>query len=366
MPIYNENPESLWRAVNSVQNLEYDISKVTLYLAFDDDTENVLAAYTHLLKCLLQSDIELDITACLLKHGGKKSAQEGAFNLINERKSDGLLFFIDSDIVLKPCSLRKFVANLQNSTSKCMTGMITARIKPTFWTLYQDVEYLTGQIFWRNLEHYFGATSCLPGAFTIMYLDVFKQVSQEYFTVTFKDSFDYQRFYLGEDRYLTHLIMEKFPWSIGFCDTAVCETDAPRGLSDLLKQRRRWFLGHIANDTWMLTSWTFWKMYPILTLVNFLNNARNTSIYIFLVYFALLINTNVSLLAWSLYIVLPIVLNWLFIIVYTSVRRFGKYHNFLFYIVLVVIQPFMSMAFMYHTVFTSKKRTWGNRVQAPC
>jgi len=39
--------------------------------------------------------------------------------------------------------------------------------------------------------------------------------------------------------------MDSLPYSnaIGFCSTAVCKTEAPKRLSVLLKQRRRWILG---------------------------------------------------------------------------------------------------------------------------
>lgn len=48
MPIYNEDPIALEKAVKSVQNLDYNMSNVKLYLAFDDDQEP--DAWVHLMK----------------------------------------------------------------------------------------------------------------------------------------------------------------------------------------------------------------------------------------------------------------------------------------------------------------------------
>jgi len=36
-----------------------------------------------------------------------------------------------------------------------------------------------------------------------------------------------------------------YPNAVGFCPTAVCKTEAPKRLSVLLKQRRRWLLGNL-------------------------------------------------------------------------------------------------------------------------
>lgn len=238
-----------------------------------------------------------------------------------------------------------------------MITCITSQ-NPTFLSFYQDVEYVSGQLFWRNMEDMFGATSCLPGAFTIMKWASFDNLAEEYFsTTTYNDAFDYQRFYLGEDRYMTHLLMEKEPWKIGFCEAARCKTEAPSTLTGLLKQRRRWFLGHISNDTWMISSIRLWKIYPLLTLFNFLNNSRNTSLYIYLLYFVLVLNKNVSLLLWLLYIIAPLCLNWAFIMYYAL--RLGRKMNIVFYILIIVLQPIFSMMFMYYTIATAKQRTWG-------
>lgn len=376
MPIYNEEPVALWNAIQSVRNLEYNPNKIHLYLAFDDDTEPEAWEYImmqfgvfHDIGLMNQKIIELDerirISVCRFPHGGKKSAQAGAIAQIKKEYGetllrDALLFFIDSDIVLKPDALWQFVKGMTLDNKNCMTGLITCITseKPSFLAYYQDIEYVSGQIMWRNLEHYFGATSCLPGAFTIMKWTLFDTIADKYFSKTsYTDSFEYQRFYLGEDRYLTHLIMEHDPWKIGFCEAARCKTEAPTEFGGLLKQRRRWFLGHISNDTWMLTSLHLWQMYPLLTLFNFLNNSRNTSIYIYLLYFVLLFNTSVNYQLWLLYVIVPILLHWAFLVYYAI--RLRRKMNMVFYIVIILLQPIMSMVFMYYTIANISTRSWG-------
>ena len=374
MPIYNENPKSLYKAIQSVQELQYDLKRIHLFLAFDDD--QYPDAYNYLIeqyelqeqkeKKIIIIDIEgLKIYICRFKHGGKKSAQHGAFQLIEQFNSesllkDSLIFLIDSDIQLKSDSLMQFTYYMQRYKRQCLTGLITCvnSENPNFLTFYQDIEYISGQLFWRNMENFFGASTCLPGAFTILTYEIFKHVSEQYFTKhTYSDVYDYHRFYLGEDRYLTHLIMENKPWSIGFCENARCKTDAPNTLHSLLKQRRRWYLGHISNDTWMMSSMVLWRYYPLLSIFNFLNNARNTSIYIYLIYFILLLNKEVSFTMWFVFIILPMLLNWLFIGLYSFKIR--RHMNILFYFTILAFQPIFNMMYMYYTIYTLRDRTWG-------
>lgn len=373
MPIYNENPVSLINAVKSVLKLDYPKNLIHLYLAFDDINNS--EGFVELMKYYFldpnderyRINIEDDgvlISICRFEHGGKKSAQHGAFKEVekdNKNVKDSLIFFIDSDIILKSNSLAHFTYQMEKNNKSALTGIITCITSknPNFLTFYQDIEYVSGQILWRNLEVYFGSTTCLPGAFTILKYEFFKKVSDKYFkSVEYKDTVDYHRFYLGEDRYLTHLLMEIEPWKLGFCEAARCKTEAPDTMSGLLKQRRRWYLGHIANDKWMISSLKLWKTYPLLCLFNLLNNTRNTSIYIYLLYFALLLNKEqVSIVLWLLFIIVPILLNWFFIVAYAI--KIKRKMNLVFYFIILLFQPIISMVYMYYTIWSIKQLSWG-------
>jgi cellulose synthase/poly-beta-1,6-N-acetylglucosamine synthase-like glycosyltransferase len=375
MPIYNENAESLQKAINSVLNLDYPKKLIHLYMAFDEGVsdKNSDGCVKFFEKYNLNPkdsrkriDIDLDgviVSICRFEHGGKKSAQYGAFKEMESDNNDlenVLVFFIDSDIILKSNALSHFTYYLKNYKKSALTGIISciASENPNFLTFYQDIEYISGQIFWRNLEVFFGSTTCLPGAFTILKYTFLKKVSEKYFNSNeYIDDTDYQRFYLGEDRYLTHLLMEVEPWQLGFCEAARCKTDAPNTLSALLKQRRRWYLGHMANDTWMISSLKLWKTYPLLCLFNLLNNTRNTSIYIYLLYFVLLLNKETSVMLWTVFIIVPIIMNWFFIMIYSF--KIKRKMNFVFYLAILLFQPILSMMYMYYTIWTIKQKSWG-------
>lgn len=375
MPIYNETPLALKTAIASVLSLDYPKEMIHLYLAFDEgvNSENS-EAYLDIIKDhqITKEDprsridvtiSELQISICRFSHGGKKSAQYGAFKqmeLDNKDLENSYVFFIDSDINLDKDCVLYFNEYMEKNNKSALTGLITCITSKTysFLQFYQDIEYVSGQILWRNLEVYMGSTSCLPGAFTILRYSFLKKVSDKYFNSTeYQDNIDYQRFYLGEDRYLTHLLMEEEPWKLGFCEAARCKTEAPNTFMGLLNQRRRWYLGHIANDTWMISSLNLWKSYPFLCLFNFLNNTRNTSIYIYLLYFILLLDKDVPIFLWSLFIILPIFLNWFFILVYSF--KIKRKMNFIFYFAILLLQPIFSMLYMYYTILTIKKKSWG-------
>ncbi len=372
MPIYNEEPKALLKAIESVQNLEYNHKKIHLYLAFDDEEKS--PAYNKLVEKWLLEDStyneikeKIKISICRFKHGGKKSAQEGAYKKIKEKYTkefleNSYLFFIDSDIILNKDCLYEFMKYMKEQDRNSLTGMITCVTsqRTCFLSLYQDVEYISGQLFWRNMEDVFKCTSCLPGAFTMMKYSTFSKVAQRYFDEKeYSDSFDYQRFYLGEDRYLTHLIMMEDPHKIGFCERARCKTNAPDNIMGLLKQRRRWFLGHISNDTWLISSLSLWRKYPLFCMFNFLNNSRNTSIYVYFLYFILYFNEDIPVILWFLHVILPICIYWSLLIYYAFVLK--RRVNVIFYTMIVMFQPIFSMMFMYYTLYTFKKRTWGGK-----
>jgi chitin synthase len=373
MPIYNETPTSLHRAIDSILNTDYPKQQLHLYLSFDEGVLDYNSkAFINLLERYdlditdkrERIDIDIEgvlISICRFDHGGKKSAQFGGFKMMeNDNRSllDSLVFFVDSDIILKHDALSNFTYYLDKHNKNALTGLISCIVSttPNFLTYYQDIEYISGQIIWRNFEVYLGSITCLPGAFTILKYSFLKQVSDKYFNSTiYEDDLDYQRFYLGEDRYLTHLLMELEPYKLGFCASARCKTDAPNTVSALLKQRRRWYLGYISNDIWLMTSIKLWRSYPILCTFNLLNNIRNTSTYIYLLYFVLLINKNTTILLWV--ILSTIVLNWGFLIFYSLKIR--RRMNIIFYIIFSILQPISNMIYRYYTIWNIKERSWG-------
>lgn len=191
----------------------------------------------------------LKVTPCRFPHGGKRHAQMFAYKYLVDRygsyQNKPYLLFIDSDIQLDPYAINYFIYDLTNGKYReALTGLITCKTADTynFLKVLQDTEYIESQMMQRTTEDYLGSVSCLPGALTMVRFESLQEVANEYFNqMNAKDSFDFARCHLGqlqtgfdsrwrlllttatgEDRYFTHLLMEKRPsqYRIGFCSAA--------------------------------------------------------------------------------------------------------------------------------------------------
>ncbi|KAI9291520.1 hypothetical protein K502DRAFT_296825, partial [Neoconidiobolus thromboides FSU 785] len=330
MPIYNEDELPLFRAVESAIRSDYPPEKLHLLLAFDDASESSL--YWSLLKKLkvLNKNVQMEweqefekintteqdkdslflfpprleltvegvrVTICRFPHEGKSATQGKGFKIINEmygtsqRSIDNtLLMYIDSDVILHDNALYNFVSTMVNHPKmNACTGYITCRTsdKPNLLHYLQDAEYLEGQMFARSLEALAGSVTCLPGALTMLRLQAMRSVSDQYF-IDFdkRKPLNFHRYYLGEDRYMTHLLMEnsQHAHTIGLCGASRCKTDAPDTWQKLVKQRRRWYLGALINEAHMLCTPRLWKVMPILLLLKLFDYASGSLSWLFMVY----------------------------------------------------------------------------------
>ena len=195
----------------------------------------------------------IKITVSRFEHGGKRTTQAKTFQIVQTQYSSSSsaniephVLFLDSDIILAETAIHNFVCSIiKEKNLVAMTGYITCLTKGTnnrkFLTFLQDVEYMTGQLFNRSLESALGGVTCLPGALTMIRLSSLEAIAPRYFTtLDTTRTFHYHRYHLGEDRYLTHLLMELYPrYSVGFCFSARCKTEAPDTWGKYCKQRRR-------------------------------------------------------------------------------------------------------------------------------
>ncbi|KAI8810570.1 chitin synthase-domain-containing protein [Cladochytrium replicatum] len=402
VPVYNELPVLLLAAIRTFAASKYPKTRLHLIVAFDDDREtplyletiksldpNIVAHYSLKGEGVPTYPPELEfnvdnvrITVCRFPHGGKRLTQSQAFVVLEKHyfgpypttaeiipPNNLMVLFIDSDIVLDELAVANFVEDMvvHGETRIAVTGLINCSSQSfNFWLLLQDIEYVHGQMMDRVLESWFGAVTCLPGALTMVRYNELKKVAKDYFGQHLPkqmDVFDYSRFHLGEDRYLTHLFMENGTlgvYCIGFVETAYCKTDAPRSLNILLKQRRRWFLGAFANEVMMLTSPTLWRKYPILLLIRFFTDSiKSVSLLIYVILLTAIldsVNARQPAIVPILFFAIPLVLNWMCMI------YFGfRLHRFkaAMYPIMHFVYPILTWCFHMYAMFTCAKRTWG-------
>ncbi|KAI8985511.1 chitin synthase-domain-containing protein [Pilobolus umbonatus] len=132
-----------------------------------------------------------------------------------------------------------------------------ANEKESWVTMIQVYEYYISHFLSKAFESLFGSVTCLPGCFC-MYrvrspnkhqpLLISHQVIEDYAENKVDTLHQKNLLHLGEDRYLTTLILKHFPtYKTKFTPDAGCLTNAPERWSVLLSQRRRWINSTIHN-----------------------------------------------------------------------------------------------------------------------
>lgn len=129
--------------------------------------------------------------------------------------------------------------------------------KDSWVTMIQVYEYFISHYLIKAFESLFGSVTCLPGCFC-MYriraplknqpLLISNQILEDYSINKVDTLHKKNLLHLGEDRYLTTLILKHFPnYKTKFVSDAKCATNAPDQWSVLLSQRRRWINSTIHN-----------------------------------------------------------------------------------------------------------------------
>ncbi|KAK1635298.1 chitin synthase [Colletotrichum phormii] len=169
------------------------------------------------------------------------------------------MFQIDADTVVAPDSATRMVAAFLNDTrliAVCGETALT-NAKASFVTMIQVYEYWISHNLTKAFESLFGSVTCLPGCFS-MYrirasesgkpLFVSREVVEAYSTIRVDTLHMKNLLHLGEDRYLTTLLL-KFhnSYKTKYTNRAHAYTIAPDSWSVFLSQRRRWINSTVHN-----------------------------------------------------------------------------------------------------------------------
>ncbi|KAM6506948.1 hypothetical protein FALCPG4_018760 [Fusarium falciforme] len=169
------------------------------------------------------------------------------------------LLMVDADTAVHEDALNHLVAACANNTK--IAGICgETRLEndeKSWWTMIQIYEYFISHHLAKAFESLFGSVTCLPGCFTMYRLRSFDgkkpliisdTVLREYSVCDVETLHLKNLLSLGEDRYLTTLMIKHFPrmW-LKFLPEAQCQTVAPESWKVLLSQRRRWINSTIHN-----------------------------------------------------------------------------------------------------------------------
>lgn len=166
---------------------------------------------------------------------------------------------IDADTVVAPDSATRFVAAFLDDTRliACCGETALTNAKASYITMIQVYEYFISHNLAKAFESLFGSVTCLPGCFS-MYriraaetgkpLFVSKEVVENYATIRVDTLHMKNLLHLGEDRYLTTLLL-KFhsKYKTKYINRAHAWTIAPDTWQVFLSQRRRWINSTVHN-----------------------------------------------------------------------------------------------------------------------
>ncbi|ORY08021.1 hypothetical protein K493DRAFT_310029 [Basidiobolus meristosporus CBS 931.73] len=169
------------------------------------------------------------------------------------------VLMVDADTIVLPDSLNRMISCMLHDT-KIMgicgeTELMNE--KATFITMIQVYEYFISHHLNKAFESLFGSVTCLPGCFCMYRLRtpvknqpllIANCILEDYSENKVDTLHKKNLLSLGEDRYLTTLMLKHFNYhKMTFTPDAKCRTNAPDTWSVLLSQRRRWINSTIHN-----------------------------------------------------------------------------------------------------------------------
>lgn len=179
-----------------------------------------------------------------------------------------LVLMVDSDTKVMPDSIKAMSYTMAKDPKVIgLCGETRIANKGESWvTGIQVFEYHLAHFLVKSFESLFGTCTCLPGCFSMYRVKAPKGDVDEYgeqFYVPILANPDIVEAYsenvvdtlhkknlllLGEDRYLTTLMLKTFPKrDLVFVPRAVCKTEVPNTFNVLLSQRRRWINSTVHN-----------------------------------------------------------------------------------------------------------------------
>ncbi|EIW76465.1 glycosyltransferase family 2 protein [Coniophora puteana RWD-64-598 SS2] len=169
------------------------------------------------------------------------------------------IFTVDADTIVTPESLNRLVAATADDSKIIGICGETKLFNPegSWWTMIQVYEYYISHHLSKAFESLFGSVTCLPGCFSLYRIRtadkgrpviISNRIIDEYAENHVDTLHKKNLFSLGEDRFLTTLLLKHFPtFKTKFIPHAVSHTTAPESFRVLLSQRRRWINSTIHN-----------------------------------------------------------------------------------------------------------------------
>ncbi|KAI1461486.1 glycosyltransferase family 2 protein [Annulohypoxylon moriforme] len=279
---------------------------------------------------------------------------------------------IDADTVVAPDSATRMVSSFLDDTrliAVCGETALT-NAKGSFVTMIQVYEYYISHNLVKAFESLFGSVTCLPGCFS-MYriraaetgkpLFVSREVVENYATIRVDTLHMKNLLHLGEDRYLTTLLL-KFhsQFKTKYIFSAHAWTIAPDSWQVFLSQRRRWINSTVHNLVELiplsqLCGFCCFSM-RFIVFVDLLSTVVQPVTIAYIVYLIVLVCTSTSVIPITAFIMLGAIYG-LQAIIFILRRKWEMVGWMLMYIVAV---PVFSFALPLYAFWHMDDFNWGN------
>lgn len=218
VPAYNEQT-TIAKTIQSLLDLDYGNHEIIV--VDDGSTDNTLS-----------ESRKFEGRGVKIVHQENRG-KAGALNAGIRCSTGTIIVTVDADTTLDRTALRRILDRFaRNPRIGAVAGNVKVSPRSGMLNLLQAAEYTTRINLVRKAESVLGCVTVVPGPIAAFRREALEQAA--WFSAdTFAEDFD-----------MTMTVLRN-GYRVEYEDRAIAHTDAPQGLGDLMKQRRRWYRGMI-------------------------------------------------------------------------------------------------------------------------
>lgn len=279
---------------------------------------------------------------------------------------------VDADTMVAPDSATRFVSSFLSDTRLIGVCGETAlsNAKTSMVTMIQVYEYYISHNLIKAFESLFGSVTCLPGCFTMFRirssetgkpLFVSKEVVDAYSEIRVDTLHMKNLLHLGEDRYLTTLLLKHHPkFKTKYIFRSHAWTVAPESFAVFLSQRRRWINSTVHNlvelvPLQQLCGFCCFSM-RFIVFVDLLSTIIQPVTVAYIIYLIVWLVQDSSVIPWTAFILLGVIYG-LQAFIFIVRRKWEMIGWMLIYILAI---PVFSLALPLYSFWHMDDFSWGN------
>ncbi|KAJ5595991.1 Chitin synthase 8 [Penicillium hetheringtonii] len=279
---------------------------------------------------------------------------------------------VDADTMVAPDSATRFVSSFLSDTR--LIGVCgetsLSNAKTSMVTMIQVYEYYISHNLIKAFESLFGSVTCLPGCFTMFRirssetgkpLFVSKEVVDSYSEIRVDTLHMKNLLHLGEDRYLTTLLLKHHPkFKTKYIFRAHAWTVAPESFAVFLSQRRRWINSTVHNlvelvPLQQLCGFCCFSM-RFIVFVDLLSTIIQPVTVAYIIYLIVWLARDSSVIPWTAFILLGVIYG-LQAFIFIVRRKWEMIGWMLIYIFAI---PVFTLALPLYSFWHMDDFSWGN------